>query len=207
MQLNLCEGATMQLRIETWSPGELNIGMPPSKDEIHSVAVHITQDHLSFTIDTHSYYALPVLRLPGTGISTDPALVSVVPVSNGDILNGEWLATYINRALYIDDVTRPEFFSGLLFSGAQKSMVTSTALPRPWGTSGNHFLSECSLSTAALASLTPGPYIVAHDTLWRAYRLFDDSNGAFMVSCKPNMVPLKQTYELVGTPTKLPVWL
>lgn len=123
----------------------------------------------------------------------DPALVSVVPISNGDTLNESWLATYINQALSSDDVTRPEFFNGLLFIGAQQSMVICSPLPRPWGTRGIHFLSECSLSTVTLASLTPGPYIIAHNTLWKAHRLFDDSNGAFMVSCKPNMVPLKRS--------------
>lgn len=96
------------------------------------------------------------------------------------------LESYVDQLTQADDVFQPEFLSGIIFVGADKSEVTITPdvlkLLDLWGTRWTNFVPTESLDEE---NLLAGPYIVASGWLWQVLRLYDDTQGAFMVSIKP----------------------
>lgn len=80
-----------------------------------------------------------------------------------------------------DDVLRQEFAKGILLqSNRTKVKVSREAemLLRSWG---NAWIVIFEIADA----VHPGPYFYKDNTLWEAIRLYDDTQGAFLISIKP----------------------
>lgn len=90
-----------------------------------------------------------------------------------------WLRVFFDSS--IDDVLSQNFVKGILLqsSGAgAKISLEAKALLKSWGNSWIDTL-------PAAFVVPPGPYFYKNNTLWQFLRLYDDYQGAFLVSVRP----------------------
>ncbi|KAI4092830.1 MAG: hypothetical protein L6R37_007510 [Teloschistes peruensis] len=101
--------------------------------------------------------------------------VAILPTK--EVLDADWLKDFFDSSK--DDVLRQEFAKGILlqpnvtaasFSSGAKALLNS------WGNSW--------IQTLAV-TVPPGPYFYKDNALWQVLRLFDDHQGAFLVSLRP----------------------
>jgi hypothetical protein len=96
----------------------------------------------------------------------------------------QWLEESIGKALILDDVLNEEFLHTILITGpgAEAFMAESAedllrSAGESWGTVNVQILGDES-------ELLPGPYAVIGQELWQIHRLYEDTQGAFLVPVK-----------------------
>lgn len=93
----------------------------------------------------------------------------------------------MDESLKTDDVFRLQFLDGVIFITAEGQNVDLSqmvvAMLQTWGTSWSLAYPQSSLRSEECS----GPHLLDHGKLYKAYRLYDDVNGAFMMATKPKL--------------------
>jgi hypothetical protein len=94
-----------------------------------------------------------------------------------------WLRELIARYLETDDVFHTHFLSAIVFTGPPNIEITAGA---------NKFLHSVGTTRIELIDATkstfvpsPGPYFASDQYLFEIWRLYDDSQGAFLTPLVP----------------------
>ncbi|KAI4200446.1 MAG: hypothetical protein LQ350_003894 [Teloschistes chrysophthalmus] len=134
-----------------------------------------TDDSLFFNYGDVKYTAWPTSFIDVLPEAEDDGPVAILPTQ--DVVNADWLKEFFDGSL--DDVSRHEFAKGILLQPngtAANFSSEAKALLKSWGNSW--------IKTLAV-TVPPGPYFYKDNTLWQVLRLFDDHQGAFLVSLRP----------------------
>lgn len=114
-------------------------------------------------------------------------LVTIIVPGPSQSLNQHWLQDYVDESLKTDDVFRLEFLAGVIFitEEAQNTDLSQMAVTmlQTWGTSWSIAYAQSSLGSEECS----GPHLLDQGKLYKAYRLYDDVNGAFMMATKPKL--------------------
>ena len=79
----------------------------------------------------------------------------------------------------MDDVSRKEFLNDVIL----------TKINGPKRLASEHANTDGCVDRDSLIPYRSGPHLLKDGKLYRAYRLFDDVNGAFMMAIKPGLKP------------------
>jgi hypothetical protein len=109
----------------------------------------------------------------------------VFPIDDGrDSIEEDWLKEIIAKFEKYDDVFRTEFLSGVVFTAATAFSLSTGAgefLRSEFGTS----LIETMLSSESNVLPEPGPYLVHEGQFFSVWKLYDDTQGAFLTGLVP----------------------
>lgn len=128
--------------------------------------------------------SLQHLQIPREGTS----LVTILPADPDQSCDQHWVQQNVDHCLKTDDVFRLEFLGGVIFTTVEGQSIDISqimdTMSQVWGTSWSIALSKDSLEPEC-----SGPHFLDHGKLYKAYRLHDDVNGAFMMGTKPKETP------------------
>ena len=113
---------------------------------------------------------------------TEHSFSTVISFPQGHPFDDDWLEKSITKALNLDDVLHEDFLETILLTGpgseqlsnAQSSGRLLRSVQNKWGVAKIRGL-------GLQSDLLPGPYIVVGGELWQVLRLYDDTQGAFLV--------------------------
>lgn len=101
-------------------------------------------------------------------------------------MSEDWLKASLHHYRLSDDVFREEFLTGVVFTAEAVEDVEITPgaqeLLKSRGTKWIYVLDPRKAGTLP----RPGPYIGSEQRLLEIWRLYDDTNGAFLTSLVPN---------------------
>lgn len=122
--------------------------------------------------------------MPFNGSDT-PKFVTVFLIDEGrDSVEEDWLREKISKFKREDDVFRPEFLSGVIFTASNPFSLSTTVgevLRSEFGTT----LIETVVSPESAARPEQGPYYLHCDQAFSIWKLCDDTQGAFLSSLVP----------------------
>lgn len=120
-------------------------------------------------------------------VGEDLSLVTVFNVPEGpDIkITESWIRDIVKHYEDSDDVFQTAFLSGVILYGAEKNDVEITPSALQFLKAKGTTTIRCMSTASAKGSLSPGPYVVVEGHLREVWRLFDDTNGTFMTTLRP----------------------
>ena len=110
--------------------------------------------------------------------------MTVIPLNDTCIsVQEDWLKELVTKYLEKDDIFHTEFLSTVVFTGPSTIEITAGA---------NKFLHSLGTTRIELIDATkstavppPGPYFASGQGLLEIWRLYDDSQGAFLTPLVP----------------------
>ncbi|KAL8899111.1 MAG: hypothetical protein Q9207_006362 [Kuettlingeria erythrocarpa] len=103
----------------------------------------------------------------------------VVVIPTEDTLDARLLLEFFDVSK--DDVLRQEFAKGVLLKSNGTNVKVSPKAEMLLSSWGNKWIERLQTADA----VHPGPYFYKDNALWEALRLYDDTQGAFLISTKP----------------------
>lgn len=121
-----------------------------------------------------------------TSHRSPPSYATVIPLNRNRRVTYTWLRQTLEIYRSTDDVFRDEFLSGVIFTGVTSgtSLDISPEAELLLKSLGMSWHEEFDVDAADNTPL-PGPYVVAEQHLLEIFRLYTDSQGAFMNSLIP----------------------
>ncbi|EED16514.1 conserved hypothetical protein [Talaromyces stipitatus ATCC 10500] len=144
-----------------------------------------TMIHQAFNLGDSRFIAIQSERgLPSSG-SDVPNFVTVFPVDDGrDSIETDWLRESIAKFSQDDDVFCTDFLSGVIFTSSTAFSLSTAAgevLQSEYGTR----MIEMIVSPKSSEKPEPGPYYVCQGQLFHIWKLYDDTQGAFLTGLVP----------------------
>ena len=115
--------------------------------------------------------------------SDKPQLATVIPTGSRDCVDTTWLEAYVAECIRTDDVFQVDFLSNIFLlsdSGCQVEPELKEWAQDSWGTNSIEVWGEDD------GSCPPGPFAVLGEHMYKAHRLYDDTQGAFLIPTKPS---------------------
>lgn len=112
------------------------------------------------------------------------SFVTVIPLDDDCIsVQEDWLKKLVSEYLEKDDIFHTEFLLTVVFTGLSTVEISAGAnkFLRALGTTRIEFI-DASKTTVVPP---PGPYFVSDQCLLEIWRLYDDSQGAFLTTLVP----------------------
>jgi hypothetical protein len=124
----------------------------------------------------------------------EPTLCTVIKSTPGSQVTASYLRSLVASFSATDDVFRPEFLAELLFldpPGASVEMASDAQEQlEAFGTRWVVFL-----DLRAVPDLQPGPYVILQKKLWKVWRVYPDSAGAFVEALRPGEMKATDAFE------------
>ncbi|KAF2502329.1 amidase signature enzyme [Lophium mytilinum] len=124
----------------------------------------------------------------------EPTLCTVIKSTPGTPITAAYLRTLVSTFTTADDVFRPEFLAELLFldppgAGVEMGADAQQQL-EAFGTRWVVYLDQ-----RAVPDLQPGPYVIMQKKLWKVWRVYSDSAGAFVEALRPGEMKARDAFE------------
>ncbi|KAL8948507.1 MAG: hypothetical protein Q9222_005310 [Ikaeria aurantiellina] len=136
-----------------------------------------TDDSIFFDLGAVKYTARPTTFANVLPEAKEDGPVAILPIKEQETLDGDWLKCLFDGSK--DDVLTKDFVNGVVLQDIDSSDVDisseAEALLKSWG---NDWIIKSSTSV----SIPPGAYLLRKNALWQVLRLYDDHQGAFLVS-------------------------
>ncbi|KAH8710031.1 amidase signature domain-containing protein [Phaeosphaeriaceae sp. PMI808] len=127
---------------------------------------------------------IPEIDFPADKI----APVAVITPSSTSLFNKDWIQSLVNEWSSTDDVFRPEFLQNIIILSTEQQHADMGSihdkLQSDWGTAWSATIRP----EADVEGLTSGPFIIWKGQLCKAFRLYDDSQHAFIVVTRPKIL-------------------
>ena len=111
--------------------------------------------------------------------------MTVISLGDRHLVTEDWLVELIDSYRLVDDVFHDHFLQSLVLTGVLALQVELTpaakGLLKSWGTKWIELLDSANTSVAP----PPGVYLASDGVLLEAWRLYDDTQGAFIAALGP----------------------
>lgn len=116
----------------------------------------------------------------------DFSLVTVFSVAQcpKSKITESWMQESVQKYKSTDDVFHEAFLSGVIFHGASEDVEIADNAQDFLSKLGTQWI-QYMPPTSPAQNLLPGPYVLVGNRLRDVWRLFDDTNGAFMMTFRP----------------------
>lgn len=132
---------------------------------------------------------LPLEFIDDSDPVVTPALVTVFRVENQSPFSVDSLLSQGSDWLHGDDVLRESFLSGIIIITRRdqvddvRTAMSDVKFPTEWNTTWCRVIPSDSCQ-----GLQSGPHVLA-DGWYKAHKIYDDTNLAFVVATRPQVVP------------------
>jgi hypothetical protein len=109
------------------------------------------------------------------------SFLTVLEYDQGEKLSAEWLETCLRQALATDDVLRKEFLTTILINGLPSTEDDLTT--DLWSSLKVYGTKYLELHRGS-QDIIPGPYARQAGSIWQLHRLYNDTQGAFLLPVK-----------------------
>ncbi|KAF2501485.1 amidase signature enzyme [Lophium mytilinum] len=170
--------------------GQLNSrSQAPLEDPALGGSIRHIEELRLFELGDARYLAVPLARtvqLPSIAETpTGKISVTVVLTPQGQIPNQTWVDNNFKEWYASDDVFHHDFLANVVFVSAETEPAGLTQMSdhmrHTWNTSWCTSVPQTSVGP----EVSSGPYVFWNGQLCKAYRLYDDTNQAFIVGTKP----------------------
>ena len=132
-----------------------------------------------FSVGNDRFIASPPSKPVYCSYQGPPSYVTVILVFDAQQVSEEWLRKTIENYKTIDDVFRNEFLTGVIFAAKRAELEVTATAQNLLRSLGNGWIEIHDLNLVDSVP-APGPYMTNGRELLEVFRLYDDTQGAFM---------------------------